>query len=533
MAYLSNTTNKPAYHRHRAFARNRSIEHLYDETLHGQARIVQGEMPTIGTTRGTSNAFQKDYSLLDSPVVVSSGAVRLFGGHTDSSGNPDLTGGHYIGVSMRDAAEGDRVGWLVEGRVRLELDAGDAEAGRLAASQDLEGKVAYWLSEEGKLTDIVPNGGVPYLRVGYFSSDREIQPKGIPWGICFAVVDLQPQMQASVPTPSEVAHGIIDPSTSCEIKMFPEVYLHSGLTVDFHANAYTSDPNSGIDSVYWNFTGTQTGGKYDNEKSGQSVSWTFASAGTYTVTAQVNSGTCCKEFQFYVVVTADAAPVIEPCVSTLANAVILNMPRPKVMSNQVLDTTINVQLNHNSIIADNGGATLNVVRVIGESFSETHFDALIDSITWTTSAGTFADTGTTTSNLANPVLVLPKATDAVYNVTLAIDSTAYNAIGSTAAVFGLEVNDGALLSQFVVAGMLADATLATEFDFSNESILVNVTPASYRWRYDLGGVPVTDATETGNHDYTAAAVYSNDYSQEWSGNGAIGTYYSQFVIELI
>ena len=56
-----------------------------------------------------------NYDLLDPALVVCSGAVRLFGGHVDSSGADDNTGGWYIGVSLRDAAEGDSVEWITEG----------------------------------------------------------------------------------------------------------------------------------------------------------------------------------------------------------------------------------------------------------------------------------------------------------------------------------------------------------------------------------------------------------------------------------
>ena len=219
--------------------------------------------------------------------------------------------------------------------------------------------------------------------------------------------------------------------------------------------------------------------------------------------------------------------------TTLQNAVILNMPRPKVMSIDVLADTINVQLNHNSILADNGGATPEIVRVIGDTFSEGHYDALIDSATWTVSSGgSFIDSSTTTSTLASPVLSVPN-TDAVYTISLAVNGNTYNGAGTLTAVFGLQVLNGVIHRQFVVAADLADTTTATAFDFSNESQLVNEVATSYRWRYDTSGTPVSDTTEDGNHDFSTAATYVCDYSQEWSGNGAIGTYYSQFTIELV
>jgi len=282
MPYLNKVNDRPYYQRPMKKRRFRTIEEMLVDSDLYNVEQVEGIVPEAGQTRGLKSAFYEETDKLNgADIVVCSGAIRLFGGYTDQdSGAYDDFGGNYIGVLMRDSAPGDFASWFTKGRIYLPIDAGDSTTGRQPATVVIRNKPAYHLVDEGLFTDIKPVNGEKFLQVGWFRGDREINPKNISWGVCHAIVEIDPQCcsQDSAPAPTQTLNCLCE-TEACDVKLFPEIVAYNDLVVDFVANAYSGNPYREIDEIKWNFSGATDGvsGELLTEATGERATYEFSS----------------------------------------------------------------------------------------------------------------------------------------------------------------------------------------------------------------------------------------------------------------
>lgn len=299
MAYTR--TNRKYFERPRVAKRYRNVEAMMIDSRGDLLERENVDVPAAGKIRAIAFGVYDEPGNKPDPQtnVITSGTVVMIGGTSSARDR--------IGVLSQDCIEGDVVPAYTSGTFFFPLDyKGDAAASpaRVAASElgSLNGKIAYWLRDLGKVTDQKPaSGGQAYLAIGTFVDvSAERQPEGCYWDHKFAAVKLQyiyGQTGIAEPSAASIAH-------TAGIDVFPSVSSFGGLTVDFTVNASSTDPekvyvdseiSTVLDAAGANVT-----------KTGNQFSYTFGTAGTKTVDITVGGTT----FNYEVVVHATNAPSI-------------------------------------------------------------------------------------------------------------------------------------------------------------------------------------------------------------------------------
>lgn len=299
MAY--NQVYRKYYERPYRAGRYRNIEAMKIDAKGDQFETMNVVLPPAGQIRSIAFGVYDEATNKPNPAtnVITSGTVVLIGAAS--------YGGDIIGVTTVDGVAGDKVTAFTKGTFFFPLDyMGDSGAtpARVAASAlgSLNGKKAYWLRDLGLMTNQKPaSGGQAYLEVGRFVDvSQERQPEGCCWAHKFAAVAIEPipgQTAITAPTSASIAHaGTID--------VFPSVSSFGGLTVDFTVNASNSDP--WIEYADSDISTNIDNAGDDVTVTGNEFSYTFSTAGTYTIDITVGGST----FNYEVVVHATNAPTI-------------------------------------------------------------------------------------------------------------------------------------------------------------------------------------------------------------------------------